>query len=232
MYLFVFSYGYCHQERDTVSLTTDTGQVVEARSFPTNLKLKYQGKDFDYERTEGEAKNLLERFLNWAFQGLRDTFGFDLPPYLLKIIEYLIYVLMGILALYLLIKFLVGENLSSVFAKKAAPVFDMELSEEQLTQVDFDALIQTALEKKDYRLAIRYQYLKVLKTLSQKNIIEWHFDKTNLDYQKEIRTPGTKAAFKEVSYLYDHIWYGEKELDEIKYHAAQRQFTTLNETLG
>ena len=139
---------------------------------------------------------------------------------------------MGILALYLLIKFLVGENLSSVFTKKAVPVFDMELSEEQLAQVDLDALLQTALEKRDYRLAIRYQYLKVLKILSEKNIIEWNFDKTNLDYQKEINVPRTKVAFIEVSNLYDHIWYGEQELDEIKYHVAQRRFKTLNDTLG
>src|SRR5690606_12672228 len=139
---------------------------------------KYQGKDFNYEQTEGVSQNVLERFLNWAFQGLRETFGFDLPPYLLKVIEYIIYALMGILVLYWLIKFLVGENLSSVFTKKAFPVFDMELSEEQLTQVDFDALLQSAVEKKEYRLAIRYQYLKVLKTLSQKNFIEWHFEKT------------------------------------------------------
>src|SRR5690606_9873776 len=88
LFFMFFSYGYCPQEGDAVSLTTDRDQAIEARSFPSNLEEKYQGKDFNYERTEGEAQNLLERSLNWAFQGLRDTFGFDVPPYLLKIIEY------------------------------------------------------------------------------------------------------------------------------------------------
>jgi len=81
-------------------------------------------------------------------------------------------------------------------------------------------------------LAIRYQYLKVLKTLAQQQLIEWDYEKTNLDYQKEIAPPKVKVLFRDVSYVYDHIWYGEKEIDEERYKAVQHSFISLYNMKG
>lgn len=167
-------FGYSQQEKDSVPVPKDENQVVKVRSFNENLKDKYAGEDFNYDIATGESQNLLARFIDWVFKGLKNTFGINIPPNILIIIEYFIYVLMGILALYLLIKFLVGENLSSVFTKKAATIIDIDLSEEHIENIDLEALIKNALKEKNHRLAVRYHYLRTLKTLSQKNIIEQH----------------------------------------------------------
>lgn len=219
------------QEQDSLSLSQDMYGSVDKREFDEKLSEKYSGDEFNYEFKDGESQNLLERFLNWFFKTLRNTFGIDLPPGFATLLKYLIYTLMSALALYLLVKFLVGENIGNVFTKKAPSIIDINLSESHIEQVDLSALIKEALAQKDYRTAIRYQYLRALKTLSQQNIIDWHFEKTNLDYQKEISTPGIKNIFQEVSYIYDYIWYGEQYIDATIYKAAQERFTALKNSI-
>ncbi len=215
-------------EKDSVPLPQDTNTKLVLRTLDENLSEKYQGKEFNYDIKDGDSQNLLARFLNWVMNGLRNVFGIDIPPGITQLMEYLIYGLMGALAIYLLIRFLTGENASAIFRKKEAPAINLNLAEEHIESLDLDTLISDAIQQKNYRLAIRYHHLKVLKTLSQHQIIEWHYEKTNQDYEKEIKVPETKLLFKDVSYLYDHIWYGEQEIDEFKYKAAQMKFVHLN----
>jgi hypothetical protein len=215
-------------EKDSVALNQDTNGKLVLRTLDENLGQKYQGKEFNYDIKDGESQNILARFLNWLMNGLRDVFGIELPPGITQLLEYIIYALMGALAIYLLVRFLTGETAFSIFRKKEASIVDPNLVEEHIESLDLDALISDALRQKDYRLAIRYQYLKVLKTLSQHQIIEWHYEKTNQDYEKEIEVPKIKLLFKDVSYLYDHIWYGEQEIDVQKYEADQLKFVNIN----
>ncbi|HMB61737.1 MAG TPA: DUF4129 domain-containing protein, partial [Eudoraea sp.] len=213
--------------QDSVKLKTDTDQVLSSRSFGDPLRDKYQGEEFNYDTRVDEAQNLLQRSLQWFFQTLQEHFGITIPPGTYQVLEYLIYLLMAILVLYLLVRFFVGENLTSLFNKPAAAVTGISHSEEHIVNVDLEALLTAAILEKEYRLAIRYQYLKALKLLSQKNIIEWHYEKTNGDYLKEIEVPTIRSIFREVSYLYDYIWYGEQEINEVKYHAAEIRFAAL-----
>ena len=225
---FILFSGLAQGEKDSVPLTQDTNSKLVLRTLDENLIQKYQGKEFNYNIKDGDSQNLLARFLNWVMNGLRDVFGIDIPPGITKLLEYLIYGLMGALAIYLLIKFLTGENASAIFRKKEAAIINLNLAEEHIESLDLDVMITDAVQQKNYRLAIRYQYLKVLKTLSQQQVIEWHYEKTNQDYEKEIEAPKIRLLFKDVSYLYDHIWYGEQEIDDQKYRAAQMTFTNLN----
>lgn len=224
----IFSFfGFSQQEKDTLVLKVDTQQVLESRSLSNDLTDKYIGEEFNYTQEQVVSENVIARAINWFFRTLEETFGVDLPPGLLILIKYLIYFLMGGLVIYLLIKLFISENISSIFTKKANAIININLSEEHIENLDLEALLKSALKQKDYRLAIRYQYLKALKLLSQQNIIDWHFEKTNLDYQKEIETPKVKLLFNEVSYLYDYIWYGEQKIDENDYNAADKRFVAL-----
>ena len=195
------------------------------------MNKKYQGEDFNYDIKTGESQNLVNRFLNWLGRGLNDVFGIRLSPGTLKFLQYLIYVLMSGVMLYLIIRLLVNEKLSSIFTKKASTLLDINMAERHIESLDLDALLKAALDQHDYRLAIRYQYLKSLKRLSQSEVIEWHFDKTNSDYEQEIQEPLLKKGFKKISYLYDYIWYGEQLIDATSYERAVQSFSKLNNTI-
>jgi len=229
--LFFFC-GFSQQEKDSIIIPFDENQVLETRDFGGDLTEKYNGDEFDYSSQEGEAQNLLKRFLNWFFNWIDKSFGINIPPYTMKIIEWLIYILMGCLIVYLFIRFFSGENFSAVFTKKATSILDINLSEDHIENVDLDTLIKSALDEKDYRLAVRYQYLRILKILSQKGLIDWNYEKTNSDYQREIEGDHLKSGFKDVSYLYDYIWYGEQEIDGLKYETVESRFTTLKNSIG
>lgn len=218
---------YSQQDTDTLQLKEDTDQAIDLRTFDEQLSQKYQGEEFNYDVRDGEAQNLIERFLQWFFQTLSENFGIDISPEAMKILEYIIYILMGGLVIYLLLRFLVGEHVSSIFKKGPSDIIDINLSEEHIEHLDLNALLSNAIKEKDFRLAIRYQFLRTLKMLSQKSIIDWHYEKTNSDYLREINSPAIKTMFKEVSYLYDYIWYGEQPIDEKIYGLAENRFQLL-----
>lgn len=224
------SSGYSQGNRDSLALAEDTEMRIDIRSFGENLDQKYKGKDFNYDIQDGESQNLLARFFTWLMDRLKSIFGIDLSPGTARILEIIIYILMGLFAIYLLIRFLTGEHASAIFRKKATAFTRFDLSEEHIENIDLDALLEDAVAHKNYRSAIRYQYLKVLRALSGKQIITWQYEKTNQDYEREINVPQIKGLFKEVSYLYDHIWYGEQDIDELKYGAIREKFAQLINT--
>ncbi|MFK7812210.1 MAG: hypothetical protein AB8B59_06925 [Maribacter sp.] len=229
---FCFSFlGFSQEEKDSLQLAVDTSQELEARSYDKELTEKYSGEEFDYSSPEGGAKNLLSRFLRWLSNVLEDTFGFNIDPAVFKILEVIIYIAMGILAIYLLVRFFSGENLSSLFLKKATPIVDINLSEEHIENIDLDARINEAIAQNDYRLAVRYHYLSALKNLSLKEIITWEYEKTNSDYQNEIAVAELKPLFQEVSYLYDYIWYGEQDIDALGFNEAEARFAALKNSI-
>lgn len=223
--------GFSQEVKDTIVPIDSISKLYE-RSIEEDLTKKYTGEDFNYDIKTGESQNLLSRFFKWIGRGLNNIFGINLSPEALKLLEYFVYFLMGGLVIYLLVRVLVNEKFNSIFTKKAKTIFDIDLAEQHIESLDLDTLLNAALEDKNYRLAIRYHFLRTLKRLSQKDIIEWHFDKTNSDYQNEIQQQQLKLGFKEIAYLYDYIWYGEQPIDESKYDTAKARFVAINNLIS
>ena len=157
-------------------------------------------------------------------------FGFDIDFLDYKTLEYIVYGALGIIVLYLLIKFLMDNPVSSVFKTEHKTIEGFSYVEEDIKQVNFDKLIADALNQKNYRLATRYMYLKSLKLLANKNIIEWHFEKTNSDYINEIKDSKLKSIFKRISHIYEYIWYGEFPIDEDTFNKNSIDFNQLLKT--
>ena len=216
---------------DSLQVKIDSSNVHQ-RTFDADLSDKYSGSEFDYTSVEGEAQNFLARAIEWFFRKLGEIFGFEMSPGVYQVVEFIVYVLLGILVLYLLVRFLTGNAAAAVFGRKSATLAPLNIEEEHIENVDLDKYIKDALAQKDYRLAIRYMYLKALRELSRYNIIDWHYDKTNLDYLREIENEGLKQRFRQVSYLYDYIWYGEFAIDDNSFALAKQDFDRLNKNLA
>ena len=216
--------------KDSLTVAVDSSKVVQ-RHFSENLSDKYSGNEFDYDTVEGEAENFLGRAINWFFNKLGDIFGINLSPEMYQIIKFSIYGLLIVFALYILVKLLVGDNASSFFSNKSKMVAPLNIQEEHIENVDLESYIKNALKEENYRLAIRYMYLKSLKLLSLNNSIHWHFEKTNSDYYREIDSENLKENFRKISYLYDNIWYGEYALDKAAFENAKIDFDRLNQNL-
>lgn len=200
---------------------------VDVTYFKDNFKDSYSGDDFNYAINDTGGINLMQQILRKFFNWLNDVFGFDIDWVDYQTLEYIVYGLLGIVALYLVIKFLLQNPISSVFKTETKEIEGFSYVEENIEQIDFDKLIKKALKDNNYRLATRFLYLKSLKSLANKKIIEWHYDKTNSDYLNEIKDGKLKDLFRHVSYIYDYVWYGEFPIDETSFNKNKDDFNQL-----
>lgn len=103
--------------------------------------------------------------------------------------------------------------------RKTAPIpYDIE--EENIHGIDFDKEIETALDRADYRLAIRFLYLQTLRFLSDSNLIDWQIHKTPTEYVYEMKNRTMKQPFRELTNHFLQIRYGN-------YNASAERFDTM-----
>lgn len=158
-------------------------------------------------------------------------FQFDTPQGAEKAIV-VIFRVFGVLiilfVLYKIVMAFMNDDGNWVFGRKSDKVnITTSNLEKDIHQTDFSALVEEALLKDDYRLAIRYYYLLSLKKLAKKEIIDWDPEKTNYDYYQEIKDKQIKKQFKYISYIYDYCWYGEFEIDKTEFNTSERAFKKL-----
>ena len=139
--------------------------------------------------------------------------------------------LAGIFILFILYKLFLTEGVFKKPAKNnqsATP----EVSEETITgKSDFDTNINQAIRNGNYRLAIRYQYLKTLHKLADKHLIELAADKTNYQYVREISHRSYQNDFASLTLNYEYVWYGEFNIDESIYHKIAPRFSGFNQKI-
>ncbi len=82
--------------------------------------------------------------------------------------------------------------------------------EKDFDDTDWQSLIDKARSEGNYRLAIRYMYLLVLRDCHRHQFIEWKMEKTNYNYLDELPDV-VKPDFSRLLYLYEYVWYGEFE---------------------
>lgn len=100
----------------------------------------------------------------------------------------------------------------------------VENLEEQLQRADFDALIEKALAEKQYRLAIRILYLKVIKQLSDQSLIHWKKNKTNGHYVREMARYDSGGKFAFLTLVYEQCWFGNYQVDQANFSLLSHAF--------
>jgi hypothetical protein len=133
-----------------------------------------------------------------------------------------------IAALILIIRGLIkADRRGLLFGKINSNELKMIESEEDISQINFDELIAAAVERKDYKLAVRYLFLKSLKLLSEKEFIELRNNKTNHQYLSEIKNNSVSNAFQIATSRFEWIWYGDFPVDEKVMKSSQKDFNEL-----
>lgn len=235
--LFFLCYGLFNTiaQADSLKVNYDTESLeVQQISEEDLTKFKNDPK-FDYEVVESDPTwwddfktwigNLLLRFFEWIF-GIEEAAG-ALAAFL-KILPYILLFLL----LYLLIRFFINVNSSSpANTSSKSPFVGLTEEEHIIKNEDIQLLIQKALSDKDYRLAVRFYYLYILQLMSAQELIDWQLQKTNHDYENEIKKPELKNAFTKITRLYDYVWYGDFSIDESQYQKAEVIFLSVQKSL-
>ena len=98
---------------------------------------------------------------------------------------------------------------------------------ENIHEINFDKSISDFEAKANYRMATRYQFLSLLKKLSDKKLIDWNIEKTNRDYSRELKNVTQKTQFDRLTYIFENVWYGEIDLDEQRYQSFKSYFNNF-----
>lgn len=203
---------YLFQKPDSVFVNKADSRIL-SKEFVSTLK---DDKAFDYVKTglpKEKSKNRTSL----------PQFNFNRFWLLVPI------VLFAIFLLYYLYK-----NNLLLFRKKSATLYteSKEDQEKDIFSIPFSEAISKALNQNNFRLAIRLQYLQILKSLSQKGIINYLPDKTNHDYLAQLRSSVYYDEFFTATRNYEYSWYGLFDIDKDKYNQIQQTFSSLQTKIG
>lgn len=223
--------------QDSIAITYQDPPAMAAKSpiyihraFKPGFKEKYSSAEFAYE-SKPVPKSWWDRFLEWLgslFESnSRSSNSIDWVDVSINIAAFLI---IGFVV-YMIVRAVLNKESMWIFGRSGKKITVQDTEAENIHEMDFKKLIDETSIAGNYRLALRYYYLWLLKKLSVREIIDWHWDKTNTDYLYEIKDGGLRKEFEYLSYVYDHSWYGDFPVDDKAFAKAEKSFKKLLNTL-
>lgn len=98
---------------------------------------------------------------------------------------------------------------------------------DDLYQADFTARIALAEASGNFRLALRYYYLRLLQEFSRQSLIRYEKNKTNKQYAEEIKNHKWGPDFRLATHYYNFVWYGERPLNRESYQSLVPHFKKM-----
>ncbi len=198
------------------------------RKFGIPLAERYNGNDFNYETEQSiNEPSFWDKLLRALQNLISNIFGNASASDALngfQIILRIVAILVILFVVYLIVRMIINKEGGWIFSRSSKKIKVTENVEENIHSIDFKSIVKDAIAGKNFRVAIRYYYLWLLKSLSDREIIEWDIEKTNSDYLHEIQDTMLQKDFRFLSYVYEYSWYGEFELTEEDFNKAQNAF--------
>jgi len=134
----------------------------------------------------------------------------------------------------LLIWFLATSNIR-LFSRRSKEVGGEETIEEateNIFELNFGKEIQKAIGSQNYRMAVRLMYLRTLRDLSLKNLINYTHEKTNSDYLFQLAGTSYYKNFFRLTRDFDYTWYGHFPLSQDSFSVIQNDFNNVKQQLS
>ena len=225
--MFISTNGYCINKstKQDYKIIYDSS-IIKVREPDLAIQnALLNNTDYKYDRIGPAPKSLWERFTNWFWRKVSELLGSKGGVIGFQIFEYLLIAT----ALVLIIVLLLKNNVRALFYGKSAAIsVDFKEFEEDIHKINFNELIAAALSEKDFRRAVRLHFLKLLKELTDKNLIIWKIDKTNNDYSVELANSRYSEHFRKLALSYEYIWYGNFQPDEKTFNNTIERFNLFN----
>ena len=210
------------------TLAQDTSKITVRKPLESKMTALRKLKDYQYTIQESQVidtwwKRLLRRFFNW-FSNLFTGVG---NPTFWKIAAY---VFIASVVVYITLK-LMDVDFTGLYRKKNNNEIPYETLGENIHAIDFTESIAEAITKKNYRLAVRLYYLKALKELTDREMIDWRINKTNRSYVYELNSPTLRPDFEQITLQFEYAWYGDFPVDENQFLNIKNQFLTFSNSV-
>lgn len=141
------------------------------------------------------------------------------------------WILAGIFVLFIIYRLFLADGIFKKVNTAKDNVVPIAAEEIITAESDFDSFIQQAVAEGNYRLAIRYHFLKTLHLLAAKNWVLLAADKTNYQYVREIKNFDYQNGFSQLTLNYEYVWYGEFAIEEMIYRKLHKEFNDFNKKI-
>ena len=210
------------------TLAQDSAKIAVRKPLESKMTALKKSKDYQYGVQESQVldtwwRKLLRRFFNW-FGNLFTGVG---NPTFWKIAAY---VFIASVVVYITLK-LMGVDFAGLYRKKSNNEIPYETLGENIHAIDFTESIAEAITQKNYRLAVRLYYLKALKELTDREMIDWRINKTNRSYVYELNSPTLRPNFEQITLQFEYAWYGDFPVDEEQFTNIKNQFLTFSNSI-
>jgi hypothetical protein len=134
---------------------------------------------------------------------------------------------LGILLWYLLQNNIISAKQAFITKKK-----EEGNTSENIFAIDYQQEIEKAIHAADYRLATRLLFLRLLKNLSQKKIIQYKQEKTNFDYLSQLYSTAYYRDFFRLARNYEYAWYGKFDVSKETFSVIKNEFENFDRKLS
>ncbi|MBA4166087.1 MAG: DUF4129 domain-containing protein [Chitinophagaceae bacterium] len=141
-------------------------------------------------------------------------------------LRWILYFILAAVLAYLSYQVIIANNLFIASRKRRKK--DNEKFGDNDVPEDVDARIAAAIAAGEYRLAVRYYYLRTLGLLNEKDKIRLHAGSTNYDYIQQMREHSYVSDFRKLTDIYEYVWYGEFQPDRKQFETISSGFNQFN----
>jgi hypothetical protein len=214
----------------TQAITYDSIIVKTIKPTKSQEEKVFSQVNLDFaKKVENKDQNSLwERFWNWITDLIFGNSSEDSKANMFSIFLWALAIAGIIIIIWLLTR---TEFTSFLRGNTKNTAFNFSDVEEDISSIDFNTRIKKAVDDTDYRLAIRWHYLKQLNILNETKIIHYEPFKTNIDYGFELAKSPHQQAFKDISRIYDYVWYGKYAITIVDYEKLEKQFKAFEEKI-
>ncbi len=223
--ILLLTLGLCLPAHSSKAVQVDSTRV-EVRRFDRQKIEDYKNRQwFNYEEPAKPASGLgdwllrkLLEFLSKFFsnQGSIPFFRYGIALAIIGTVTFVLF------RSYVSGLFQIGKDMDKVYFEEVS---------DDIYANDLDKLLEKAISERAYRHGVRIMFLKFVKQLSDKQYIDWKLDKTNHEYWREIKQENILQQFKELTILYEYVWYGEFQVNESKFMNIRDNFLAAQRLL-
>ena len=143
-----------------------------------------------------------------------------------------VFLIILVLALAAIIFFLIKNNIVGKNRGQTSAVAEEPEESENIFDINYQKEIGNAIANGNYRLATRLMFLRLLKQLAEKNIIQYKQERTNLDYLLQLGSSKYYTDFFRLTRNYEYVWYGKFDPSPESFGIIRNQFENFDNRIN
>lgn len=179
------------------------GEVKPVESNKSNSSL-----DFDDLKSGEKPKKADDDIESKRSSG---SFNFSIPSW----VSYtLMIIIIGLLVYFIVFTILRNSSNKVKTGVTSLSEDDIKYIEENLFDNNLEQYIHEAKMAEDYKLAIRFSFIYIIRLLDENGIIKWRKQKTNYQYLTELEGNPFRDSFSLCKIIFENLWYGSSSFSD------------------